>query len=192
LIEKNHVLADWYQAEWLVLFAVWLIGAAGSKPTVRRESALLRIRHVGLLALAALLLFRPAIWGPLDVRFLPESWAVGIFGLVLSSLGSGFAIWARLILGRNWSGTVTVKADHQLICRGPYRLVRHPIYSGVLLAMLGNAIGYGRLPCLLSVPIAFLALWVKSRTEEQFMREQFGAQYQQYQQTVNAIIPGLL
>ena len=90
-----------------------------------------------------------------------------------------------------WSGTVTIKEDHRLILKGPYRLVRHPIYFGILLAMVGTAIGYGRVPCLIGVPIAFLALWIKSRTEEQFMTEQFGAQYIQYQREVKGFVPGL-
>ena len=147
--------------------------------------------HGGLLALAFLMLFHPWRLGRMDVRSIPDTEALRFCGLVLTAAGLAFAIWARLRLGRNWSGTVTIKEDHRLIQQGPYRLVRHPIYTGVLLAMVGTAIGYGRAPCLISVPIAFLAFWRKSRMEERFMMAQFGSRYSQYQREVKGFVPGL-
>jgi protein-S-isoprenylcysteine O-methyltransferase Ste14 len=87
---------------------------------------------------------------------------------------------------------VTIKEDHRLIQRGPYRIVRHPIYSGILLAAVGTAIGYGMAPCLIGVAIAFFHFWTKWRIEERFMVEQFGAQYIQYRQEVKALVPGML
>jgi protein-S-isoprenylcysteine O-methyltransferase Ste14 len=92
-------------------------------------------------------------------------------------------------LGGNWSGAVTVKEGHTLICRGPYTIVRHPIYSGLLLALLGVALIIGEVRGLLGVGVLFLSYWLKSRMEERFMLEQFGAGYRQYQQRVKALIP---
>jgi protein-S-isoprenylcysteine O-methyltransferase Ste14 len=184
---------DWFHAEWLVFALVWLVGATTTKRTVRRESIRDRIVHAGLFApLGFLLLFEPQLLGRLDVRFAPNTKGTWLCGLIITGIGLALAIWARLRLGRNWSGTVTIKENHQLIRQGPYRLVRHPIYLGILLAMVGTAIGYGKAPCLIGVPIVFLAFWKKSRVEEQFMIAQFGAQYFQYQREVKAIIPGLL
>jgi protein-S-isoprenylcysteine O-methyltransferase Ste14 len=182
---------DWLQTQWLVFTLVWVIGATTSKRTTQREPIRNRIVHGGLLALAFLLLFQSSHWGRLDVRFVPKTEAVRLCGLILTALGLAFAIWARLAIGRNWSGIVTIKEDHQLIRQGPYRLVRHPIYFGILVAMLGTAIGYGRVACLVGVPVAFLAFWKKTRLEERFMIAQFGAQYIQYQREVKGFVPGL-
>lgn len=102
------------------------------------------------------------------------------------------AIWARSTLGRNWSGAVTVKAGHELIRTGPYKVVRHPIYSGILAALVGTSIGEGTLPSSIGVGIALCGLRMKWKTEERFMADQLGAQYVQYQREVKAVIPGLL
>jgi protein-S-isoprenylcysteine O-methyltransferase Ste14 len=186
------MLTDWFKVEWLLFALVWLVGATSTKRTVRRERIQDRMVHGILFALGFWLLFLPQRFGRLDVRFLPETEATRLCGFIVTAIGLAFAIWARLRLGRNWSGTVTIKEDHRLILQGPYRLVRHPIYLGVLLAMVGTAIGYGRARGLIGVPIVFLALWKKSRVEEQFMIAQFDGQYIQYQREVKAIIPGLL
>ena len=99
------------------------------------------------------------------------------------------AIWARFVLGRNWSGTVTVKQDHELVRSGPYALVRHPIYSGLLLAFLGTAVARGDLAALLGVALAAATLHFKTATEESFMTEQFGAGYMEYKREVKSLIP---
>ena len=182
-----------YHDAWIVFGLVWVIGARTSKRTARREPLRNGIAHASLTALVALLLFWPELFGPLNTRFVPDTEGVELGGLVLTCIGVGFAIWARLSLGRNWSGTVTtIKEDHTLIREGPYRLVRHPIYFGILLAMAGTAIGYGKVAGLIALPIAVLAFWTKSRTEERFMLAQFGPQYSAYQHEVKAFIPGML
>ena len=107
-------------------------------------------------------------------------------------LGFGFAVWARIVLGRNWSGIVTVKEDHTLITRGPYEWVRHPIYTGILLALLGTAVTLGTVLNLVEVPVVALAFWLKMRPEERFMLETFGEQYAVYRRQVKALIPGVI
>jgi protein-S-isoprenylcysteine O-methyltransferase len=186
------MLNVWYKAAWLLLGAVWLAAAVVSKRTIRREPALSRIIYGGLFALACLLLFQPWRLSSLDFRFVADTQIHFVFGLILTGAGIAFAIWARLALGRNWSGTVTIKEDHVLIRHGPYRFVRHPIYAGILLAMAGTAVGYGRTTCLIGLGIALLSFWIKSRKEEEFMIGQFGAQYAEYRREVKALIPGLL
>lgn len=103
--------------------------------------------------------------------------------------GVAFAIWARVFLGGNWSSAVTIKADHELVRNGPYALVRHPIYSGTLLALLGTSIVFHAMRGLLAFGVAFLALRIKSRREEVFMMQEFGAEYVGYMKTVKALIP---
>ena len=182
----------WYSSAWVLLVAIWIIGALGTKRTAQSESMRGRAGHMLMMMLAAWLFFSDLVPRLLRQRFLPETPLVFATGAFLTWLGLGFAIWARLILGRNWSGSVGVKQGHSLVVAGPYRLVRHPIYSGVLLAMTGTALGTGEIRCLLAVPVAFTALWIKSRHEEGFMRIQFGAEYERYQSRVRAIVPGLL
>lgn len=183
---------DAFQALWLLFVTVWMLAALTSKRTVRRQTSTSWIIQAALSVLAFLLVFQPWRFEAVDVRFVPAAPALTLCGVVLTAAGIGFAIWARFTLGRNWSGTVTLKQDHELIRHGPYRIVRHPIYSGMLLALLGTAIGYGKVPGLIGVAIAFLGFWIKWRIEEQFMIEQFGAQYIQYRREVKAVIPGVL
>jgi hypothetical protein len=95
------------------------------------------------------------------------------------------------LLGQNWSGAVTIKVDHQLIRTGPYAWVRHPIYSGFLLAMLGTALTRGELRGLIGIALLWPAFSVKRRMEESFMRKTFGQEYDSYTQSTGALIPRL-
>jgi protein-S-isoprenylcysteine O-methyltransferase Ste14 len=109
--------------------------------------------------------------------------------LLLVVLGLAFAVWARIHLGRNWSGAVTVKDDHELIRTGPYGLVRHPIYSGLLLAVLGTAIAFGEWRSLLALGFLTIAFLFKLHREERFMSESFPDDYPRYRAEVPALIP---
>jgi protein-S-isoprenylcysteine O-methyltransferase Ste14 len=102
------------------------------------------------------------------------------------------AVWARQLLGRNWSGAVAIKVDQALIRSGPYNFVRHPIYSGMLGAYLGIAIISGEVHALLGLILACFAYWRKIRIEEQYLSTVFGSAYVDYQADVSAIIPGVL
>jgi protein-S-isoprenylcysteine O-methyltransferase Ste14 len=113
---------------------------------------------------------------------------VGI-GAALNLVGLSLAIWARGHLGRNWSGVVTIKEDHELITGGPYAMVRHPIYTGLLLAFVGLALARGEWRGIFGVLIAAGAFWRKLKVEERWMLERFGDKYQTYSQRVSALIP---
>jgi len=179
---------------WLAWLVYWRISAADVKPTERRESPGSRAIHVVPLLLAGVLLGVPPLpnGGWLFERFIPRS-AVGFWiGVLLTAAGLGFSSWARTHLGRNWSGTVTVKHDHELIQSGPYRLVRHPIYSGILLAIIGTALVRGQWRGLVALAIVMAALWRKLRLEERWMSERFGEQYLRYRARTAAVIPFLL
>jgi protein-S-isoprenylcysteine O-methyltransferase Ste14 len=180
-------------AAWIVAGIVWMVGALGTKRTARAQSSGSRLIDISLAALAFALLFndRFAI-GLLARRFVPYSLVIAYAGLALTLTGIGFAIWARVFLGRNWSAIVTIKQDHQMVRNGPYALVRHPIYSGFLLALLGSALVLGEVRGLVAVGLAFLAWWFKSRLEEKFMEQQFGEEYAVYKRRVKALIPFVL
>lgn len=178
---------------WSLWLAYWLIAARGGKTVRRRESVASRAAHIVPLAVAVLLLWLPHLpGGVLEGRVLPRAPGTFYTGLAILAAGLAFTVWARIHLGRNWSGTVTLKNDHELIRSGPYAFARHPIYTGLLLGFIGSAIARGEWRGLLAVAIVFAALWRKLRLEERWLGEIFGAAYGRYRKEVSALIPGLL
>jgi protein-S-isoprenylcysteine O-methyltransferase Ste14 len=180
-------------AAWLAWLVIWIVLSLRVKAVVRRESRASRAAHLLPLLLAGALLLWRAPWqgswlmAPLWPRLPWMLWAGA--GLVLAGLG--FAVAARLVLAGNWSGTVTLKQDHELIRRGPYRLVRHPIYTGLLTAMLGNAIAIDEVRGLVAFAILTASFVRKLRTEEAFMARAFGKAYADYSKDVARLIPGV-
>jgi protein-S-isoprenylcysteine O-methyltransferase Ste14 len=175
---------------WIILLIVWCLAALRASPAARRQPIAARLAHGLPLAVCGVLLFRSTVAaGPLGRRFAPDTAFVGWTGAMITGLGVAFAIAARFFLGKNWSGWVTVKKGHQLIRSGPYAVVRHPIYSGVLLGILGTAIVVGEVRGLVAVASAALGLRLKSFQEERFMEEEFGSEYRDYTRRVKAMIP---
>lgn len=175
---------------WMALGLVWLVGALTAKRSVRRQSRSSRLAQELLVVVAFYLLFARSFWPRwLLRRFLPASSVYMWTGLALTALGVAFAIWARLWIGGNWSGTITIKEEHRLIQNGPYAIVRHPIYSGFLLAILGTAIVHGEVRGLLALPLAAAGWTLKLRMEESFMAQQFGSEYLDYKRRVKALVP---
>jgi protein-S-isoprenylcysteine O-methyltransferase Ste14 len=180
-------------AVWIAWTIYWIVAAQSAKQDQRQESAASRAGHIVPLAIAAWLLWAPSLPGHfLAGRFVPDTLATFWIGVAILIAGLGFSIWARRVLGRNWSGIVTVKQDHELIERGPYRWVRHPIYTGLLIAFVGTAISRGEWRGLLAVAIVFAGLWRKLKLEERWMIETFGDAYLRYRERVRALIPFVL
>jgi protein-S-isoprenylcysteine O-methyltransferase Ste14 len=123
--------------------------------------------------------------------FLPPNPIAAVLGVILTAIGLGIAIAARIYLGGNWSARVEIKEDHALIRGGPYRYVRHPIYSGILLALLGSAIALDRWRALLGFALMFAALSLKARHEESRLRQVL-PDYGAYAEKTAALIPFLL
>lgn len=175
---------------WLAFFIIWLLSAFFSKPAVRVQSISSRIMQSAVVLAGCLFIFDSRVRaGWFATRFVPATQLVAEIGFAATIAGLLIAVWARFFLGKNWSARVTVKQDHQLIRRGPYRFVRHPIYSGISLALLGSATIFGEWGCLWGVVLAVAGFRLKSLTEESFMREQFGADYTRYQHEVKALVP---
>jgi protein-S-isoprenylcysteine O-methyltransferase Ste14 len=178
---------------WTSLVLVWAAGSFKTKRAARTESRVSRgIELAFVLSAYALLFSSYASVGPLAIRFVPVSLTIEYVGVAIAFFGAAVAIWARLLLGRNWSAAVTIKENHELIRRGPYAFVRHPIYSGLLLAFAGTAITVGEVRGLVAVILAFIGWRMKSRVEEAFMMAQFGAEYEKYSNEVKALVPFVL
>jgi protein-S-isoprenylcysteine O-methyltransferase Ste14 len=175
---------------WSIVAIYWVVGMVLAKPTIRSESILSSTTHIVLGCAAVLLVWDPATGrGFLGHRLTSPAGGVAWLGLAVTIGGCAFAIWARVILGSNWSSRVTVKQDHELILRGPYAVVRHPIYSGFLLALTGTAIAVGEIRAFIGLGFAFIAFLLKSAAEEKFMREEFSTEYARYSQRVRRLIP---
>lgn len=174
---------------WVIFSLYWEIQAKNSAPAISSESKGSRSVHVVLTNLALFLIILPI--PPLTQRFLPNALIVKLIGLALELAGVAVAIWARRILGRNWSGEITIKQDHQLIRSGPYAIVRHPIYTGLLAMYTGTAIVSGQVHALLGLLVGIIAYLRKTRMEEANLVKAFGAQYDAYREESWAILPGL-
>ncbi len=178
---------------WLAFIAVWTAMAWGGKAVAERESATSRLSHYLPLAVAIYLIAAPRVpLPPLNDRFAPLAlWPVQL-GAALTLAGVAFAIWARMTIAGNWSSDVTLKRDHELVVAGPYQWVRHPIYTGILLALLGTALAVGEWRGLIAVVFAGAAYWRKIGIEEAVMRRQFGEAYTRYAGRVRALVPFVL
>lgn len=182
----NYLLA----AMWLAYIVYWWSISANVKATKRSEGATSRIVRVILLLCVMALLGLPHFpVAVLSRRFLPAGAWTFWSGAALTACGLLFSLWARHCLGQNWSVTVTVKEGHELVTSGPYALVRHPLYTGLLLALGGCALAVGEWRGLLAVALAFAVLWPKLRLEEKWMREQFGESYEVYSKRVARLVP---
>lgn len=140
-----------------------------------------------LMALTFWVLYDPDLFG--RDRVISHGRIPSTLGAAVFLAGFIMAIWSRLALGSNWSGRITLKEDHELIERGPYRFVRHPMYTGLILGVLGNAIVLGT-PAALAAALMFLVLHIwKLRREEQLLIRHFPESYPAYQARTKALIP---
>jgi protein-S-isoprenylcysteine O-methyltransferase Ste14 len=175
---------------WLVFIAFWIVMARGGKTVAERETLYSRLSHYTPLAVAVFLLVAPQVPLPvLNDRFAPESLGLVQLSAALTVIGVAFAVWARLRLAGNWSSDVTLKRDHELIVDGPYRWVRHPIYTGVLVALIGTGLAVGEWRAVVAVVLAGVAWWRKLTIEEIVMRRQFGDAYVRYAERTRAVDP---
>lgn len=188
-------VAHLIEAAWAAFLLYWAWSARQVKAPQRSEPWLPRLFKYWLPLMVAVLLLQPVRGyegSILRLRVLPDTAWLPVLGLILTWFGVLIACSARVVLGANWSSEVQVKQGHELVTRGPYRLVRHPIYTGLLLAFAGTALAIGELRGVIALAIVATSFWVKLRLEERWMREQFGQAYADYMRRVKALVPGLL
>jgi protein-S-isoprenylcysteine O-methyltransferase Ste14 len=182
-----------FTAMWLTYTGYWWAKSANVKGTERREPLASRLVRLISIVGAFALLWLPSVPLPLvNERFLPRGVLYFWIGAAVTAGGLLFSVWARGYLGRNWSQAVTVKKGHELICSGPYALVRHPIYTGFLLGFVGTVLARGEWRGLTAVALIFGVLWQKLKLEETWMRVQFGEPYEAYSRKVAALVPYIL
>ena len=187
LYYKDSIEVLWMLLGLYVAFAVLRI--RGAK---QRQSLFTRLPHLAaMIAAFILLLERRAHFGPLERRFLPNSQTGIWIGIGVTACGMALAIWARSHLGANWSATITIRTSHSLVSTGPYARLRHPIYSGLLFAITGTALAQGEWRGLLALAIALIVWSIKARKEESWLRDEFGAQFEEYSQRTGFLLPRL-
>jgi protein-S-isoprenylcysteine O-methyltransferase Ste14 len=184
---------SFFPVSWIAFLLYWQIKAINTKTTQRLEPIASRILRVFIFVIAIALLSTTRI--PLPWLYHPL-WPAGFWlfwlGAAVLIAGLLFAVWAREHLGRNWSRSVTIKKDHELITTGPYAVVRHPIYTGILTGFLGTAIALSQVRGFIAFALIFLVFSIKLRMEEQWMHSQFGETYTSYVHRTAALVPYIL
>jgi len=174
---------------WISFLVYWLISAAGQKATAEPQSVSSALLHRIPVMLGWFLMAYRGLPPSLNQVLLPRTDLTQILGAVVCVLGLYVTVWARRTLAGNWSSDVTFKQGHELVRTGPYRFVRHPIYTGLLLMCLGSAIDVGRLHSWLGLVAVGIGFWIKLRQEEQLMLRYFPDQYPGYRKQVKALVP---
>ncbi len=174
---------------WIFWLLYWMISARGNKKTMQRPKPGLRLVVIVVVLAVGVYLYQHH--SPrLDMRILPDTRQMQQLGTACTAAGVLFSIWARRILGTNWSAAPTIKEDHELITAGPYEFVRHPIYTGILLALFGSIVlANGRLRDLIIFVFAVVLLWGKLKIEERLMLKAFPGTYPDYKRRTKALIP---
>jgi protein-S-isoprenylcysteine O-methyltransferase Ste14 len=171
--------------------AVWVLGARFTPGTVvQRSKASRLIYFVLILGSALLLILQPRrIASFLSRSMVPGGRPLAWGGVILVAAGLAFATWARIALGRFWTSAPSIKAKHDLVRTGPYALTRHPIYTGLLLAVAATALSRATIAALGGLTLFALALTLKIREEERLLAAHFGEAYRSYRRNVPAILP---
>ena len=182
---KQVIIASW------ILFALyWLIASFGVKRTAKRQDPAERLLYVVFMAAGFFLLYQEnPNWGPLNRRFVPDQLWIAWLGSALCAAGVLFAIWARRTIGKDWSAEVQIKEGHQLIRSGPYARIRHPIYTGILLATIGTALAIGEYRGLVAVGMFLVGFTRKARKEESFLAAEFGAAFEEHRRQTGFFLP---
>jgi len=197
------VSIDWIEGALDVLWVGWIIYWVVGEPLYQhaRHKSKATLERGRRSILSYLLLM--AAFGVLQVSFTgkltflgegfpPDLVAVSLVGFALAIAGLALSVWARVYLGSNWSPVAMLKKGQTLVRTGPYGTVRHPIYSGLIVAVIGTALVFGGYRVIISVVCVFLFAWVRITEEERLMSNQFGEDYAEYKKEVKAIIPGII
>jgi protein-S-isoprenylcysteine O-methyltransferase Ste14 len=175
---------------WVLWLASWLLTSAWSARTVKRASISRQLLDRAVTSLGVILLFVPRSGDAIAERRLWDVHESADWVLTLVvALGLGFTWWARVHLGRLWSSTVTQKKDHRIVEDGPYAIVRHPIYTGLLIAAFATAVLAATWRAFAGAALMSLGFFLRARLEERFLRGDLGAAYDEYRRRVPMLVP---
>jgi protein-S-isoprenylcysteine O-methyltransferase Ste14 len=177
---------------WAIFVVYWIISAQWTKLVAEQQSVGSALAHRIPLGCSYVLLAGFRLPSPMNLSVTPEADWARATGVVVCVLGLFVTLWARWTLAGNWSSAVTLKQGHELIRTGPYRFVRHPIYTGLLVMALGTALDFGQLRCWLGVLLMAVAFWIKLKQEEKLLLRHFPQEYPSYQAQVKALVPFLI
>lgn len=175
---------------WGVFVVYWLIGALKTRATWQQESFASRSAVLLIEVVGYVLIFRQSAGiGFLGNRVVPRNLVGPVIGSGFTWMGIGIAIWARYHLAEYWSARVTIKEDHKLIRTGPYARLRHPIYSGLILATIGSAMVIDRWRCIVGVCLVLAGYCFKAKKEESMLTQQFGEAFHEHQKHTGFLFP---
>jgi len=180
-------------AAWFVTMAYFVVSMFTARRIAQREAAPRRLLDIALIWGGYLLIFfqasPQAAWNA--AYFVSPAWRhpLGVVGAALALAGLAFTCWSRAVLGQYWSGTVALKADHKLIQSGPYRFVRHPLYTGLMTATLGTALSVGLWRTLAGAGLLWIAFLSRAHREDALLSGQFGEQFTAYQSRSGRLLP---
>lgn len=177
---------------WVIFILYWILAALRTNRTVRTEPAGEHLARIVVMVAAFILLYSSdPRFGVLNLRFIPYANWIFELGSGLAFLGVAFAIWARYHIGKYWSRTVSLQEGHELIRTGPYARIRHPIYTGMLLALLGTALAIGQYRALVAFGIFLAGFIWKSKQEEALLAGQFGTAFEEHRRRTGFFLPKL-
>jgi protein-S-isoprenylcysteine O-methyltransferase Ste14 len=179
------------RACWLIFYVYWLVNSWSVKATAERLNTAKNLTYRILTLVGIVLLFWEELPYPLGVHVFPRTWATEGAGDIVCMAGLFIAVWARRTLATNWSSDVVLKQGHELVTRGPYRFVRHPIYTSILMMAAGTALFTSRVAGWIGLVILGVAFAIKIRYEEVLMTRNFPDQYPEYRRRVKALVPFL-
>ncbi len=180
---------------WVIFLVYWLVSAQSVKQTAGGQGWRRWAWRIPIIVAAAvfLLLDRIGVVARFaGERLWPTTPPIGITGDALVVIGLAIAVWARRTLGGNWSSEVVIRREHELIEGGPYSYARHPVYSGMLLMLLGAAVLLARPAAFIAFVIFLLGFWFKAMQEERLLTSHFPQAYPRYRARVKALIPFVL
>lgn len=175
---------------WLLFVAYWFFAALSAKRPAKKESSGERLIHIAFMAVGFFMFYGDAFrFGVLNCRFLADELWIAWVGATLTLAGVLFAIWARFTIGREWSAEVQIKEGHQLIRNGPYAHIRHPIYTGILLALCGTAIAVGEVRGIVGVALILVGFIRKAKKEERLLAGEFGPAFDEHCRRTGFFLP---
>lgn len=177
-----------FEVGWAAFWLYWIVAAVSTKRKRGHVQWSREVRIRVVLVVVAVVLIRTGAFRGYSLN--TDPWRAGV-GIVLFALGLGFAIWARLNIGRNWGTPMSQKDEPELVTSGPYRLVRHPIYSGILVAGLGTAVALSWY-WLLAVLLGAIYFLYSAIVEERYLAEQFPDAYPAYKRSTKMLVPFIL